>query len=225
MLLYRVSVVSVQHFHWSVFDILPSPTSLEVQFSPGQLHRFKYQTPIQSSSLGLFEHHHAVRGRWAAEANGSWKYWVKILMEWSQSPSQPQPKRCALTCCLDTCQATFLLMCSCFRPKADKVNVEHIVSHADHRTDLSGRPRFIGCVTVTATLQAGNYCFYKVSDDHSNKEEHLFLLLHSHIIWNTNGYYNYCSMYSLIAFGIMNKVTSSYTLEVNSCGNMLIRLA
>lgn len=123
MLLHRVSLVSVQHFHWSVFDILPSPTSLEVQFSPGQLHRFEYQTPIQSSSLGLFELHHAVRGRWAAEANGSWKYWVKILMEWSQSSSQPQPNCCALTCCLDTCRATFLLMCSCFRPKADKVNV------------------------------------------------------------------------------------------------------
>lgn len=60
-------------------------------FSPGQLHWFEYQTPIQSSSVGLFELHHAVRGRWAAESNRSWMYWVKILMEWSQSPSRLQP--------------------------------------------------------------------------------------------------------------------------------------
>lgn len=73
MFLYRFSMVSVEYF------------------SPGQLHWFEYQTPIQSSSVGLFELRHAVRGRWAAESNRSWMYWVKILMEWSQSPSQLQP--------------------------------------------------------------------------------------------------------------------------------------
>lgn len=39
----------------------------------------------------VWELHHAVRGKWAAESNRSWMYCVKILMEWSQSPSQTQP--------------------------------------------------------------------------------------------------------------------------------------
>lgn len=59
---------------------------LGIHFAPRQCHRFEYQTPIKATSLGLFEHHHAVRGRWAAQGNGSWNYWVKILMERSQSP-------------------------------------------------------------------------------------------------------------------------------------------
>lgn len=59
---------------------------LGIHFTPRQCHRFEYQTPIKATSLGLFEHHHAVRGRWAARGKGSWNYWVKILMERSQSP-------------------------------------------------------------------------------------------------------------------------------------------
>lgn len=61
---------------------------LGIHFTPRQCHWFEYQTPIKATSLGLFEHHHAVRGRWAAQGKGSWNYWVKILMEWSQSPSR-----------------------------------------------------------------------------------------------------------------------------------------
>lgn len=95
-----------------------SPIGLNVQSSPGQFHWFEYQIPIQSSSLGLFELHHAVRGRWVAESDRSWKYWLKILMEWSQSPSQPQPNAHVL---FGYMSATFLLMCSCFRPKAEKL--------------------------------------------------------------------------------------------------------
>lgn len=69
-------------FSTSAFKILPSPTESE---SISLLHRFEYQTPIKATSLGLFELHHAVRGRWAARGYGSWNYWVKILMERSQS--------------------------------------------------------------------------------------------------------------------------------------------
>ena len=111
---------------FSPFYFWHSPTGVEVQFSPGQFHWYEYETPIKSSSLGLYELHHAVRGRWAAEGNKSWKYWVKILMEWSQSPSQPQPNAHML---FGYMSATFLLMCSCFRPKADKVRLRRTWFH------------------------------------------------------------------------------------------------
>lgn len=166
-----------------IFDTLPSPTSLEVQSSPGQFHWFEYQTPIQSSSLGLFELHHAVRGRWAAEGNGSWKYWVKILMEWSQSPSQPQPNAHVL---FGSMLATYLLMCSCFRAKADKVNtcgahgLTRRPQNRPERNTTASRP-------APATLLAGNSWFLeRVLDDLSTKEQQLFLLLNSHVMWNTN---------------------------------------
>ena len=59
---------------------------LGIHFAPRRCHRFEYQTPIKATSSGLFEHHHAGRVRWAARGKGSWNYWVKILMEQSQSP-------------------------------------------------------------------------------------------------------------------------------------------
>lgn len=83
---------SAYSFWWIFFNsCVSNPPStpfthwLRIHFAPGQCHRFEYQTPIKATSLGLFEHHHAVTGRWAAQGKGSWNYWVKILMEQSQS--------------------------------------------------------------------------------------------------------------------------------------------
>lgn len=67
---------------FQIFLPLPSPTDSEY-ICP--CHRFEYQTPIKVTSLALFVLRHAVRGRWAAQGQASWSYWVKILMERSQS--------------------------------------------------------------------------------------------------------------------------------------------